>query len=121
MHRALAFGLLVLLAIPSTGEILTGTWTLRIEDLEHRSQLTASVRFSDEAAGSCMAGIWRQVIVDKQSAELIKVMQNPEVRESFSKLGMQAASNTPDELGILTKTELAKWTKVVKEANIKPE
>ena len=62
-----------------------------------------------------------QAIVDKQSAELIKVMQNPDVRESFSKLGMQAASNTPDELGVLTKTELAKWTKVVKEANIKPE
>ena len=62
-----------------------------------------------------------QVIVDKQSAELIKVMQNPDVRESFSKLGMQAVSNTPDELGVLTKTELAKWTKVVKEANIKPE
>lgn len=62
-----------------------------------------------------------QAIVDKQSAELVKVMQNPDVRESFSKLCMQAASNTPDELGVLTKTELAKWTKVVKEANIKPE
>ena len=49
-----------------------------------------------------------QAIVDKQSAELIKVIQNPEVRESFSKLGMQSASNTPDELGVLTKTELAK-------------
>ena len=62
-----------------------------------------------------------KAIVDKQSAELIKVMQNPEVKESFAKLGMQSASNTPDELGVLTKTELAKWTKVVKEANIKPE
>ena len=62
-----------------------------------------------------------QAIVDKQSAELIKVLQNPDVRESFSKLGMQAVSNTPDELGVLTKTELAKWTKVVREANIKPE
>ena len=62
-----------------------------------------------------------QAIVDKQSAELIKVLQNPDVKESFAKLGMQSASNTPDELGALTKTELAKWTKVVKEANIKPE
>ena len=62
-----------------------------------------------------------KAIVDKQSAELIKVMENPEVKESFAKLGMQSASNTPDELGVLTKTELAKWTKVVKEANIKPE
>lgn len=62
-----------------------------------------------------------KAIVDKQSAELIQVLQNPEVKESFAKLGMQSASNTPDELGALTKTELAKWTKVVKEANIKPE
>lgn len=59
--------------------------------------------------------------VDKLSVELIKVLQSPEVKESFAKLGMQSASNTPDELGVLTKTELAKWTKVVKEANIKPE
>ena len=59
--------------------------------------------------------------VDKLSVELVKVLQNPEVKESFAKLGMQSASNTPDELGALTKTELAKWTKVVKEANIKPE
>ena len=62
-----------------------------------------------------------KAIVDKQSAELIKVMQNPEVKESFAKLGMQASTNTPDELGVLLKTELAKWTKVVKDANIKPE
>ncbi len=62
-----------------------------------------------------------KAIVDRQSAELIKVMQNPEVKESFAKLGMQSAINTPEELGVLTKTELAKWTKVVKEANIKPE
>ena len=62
-----------------------------------------------------------KAIVDKQSAELIKVMQNPEVKESFAKLGMQAATNSPDELGVLLKTELAKWTKVVKDANIKPE
>ena len=62
-----------------------------------------------------------KAIVDKQSAELIKVMQNPEVIESFARLGMQPATNTPDELGVLLKTELAKWTKVVKDANIKPE
>lgn len=62
-----------------------------------------------------------KAIVDKQSAELAKVMQNPEVKESFARLGMQPATNTPDELGVLLKTELAKWTKVVKDANIKPE
>ena len=48
-------------------------------------------------------------------------MQNPEVIESFARLGMQPATNTPDELGVLLKSELAKWTKVVKDANIKPE
>ena len=60
-------------------------------------------------------------IVEKQNAELIKVMQHPEVKESFARLGMQPSTNTPEELGSLLKTELAKWTKVVKDANIKPE
>ena len=103
---------------------------LGIASAERHADLPDLPTIQEQGVNGYLTTIWvafflpaktPQAIVDKQSAELIKVIQNPEVRESFSKLGMQAVSNTPDELGVLTKTELAKWTKVVKEANIKPE
>jgi hypothetical protein len=46
------------------GENLTGAWTLRIGDMEHREVAVATIRFSDEPARSCMAGNWKRVIVD---------------------------------------------------------
>ena len=35
--------------------------------------------------------------------------------------GLDATPSTPHELGELVKTELAKWSKVIKAAGIKPE
>jgi tripartite-type tricarboxylate transporter receptor subunit TctC len=49
------------------------------------------------------------------------ILQKPEVRERFSKLGMQAVSSSPQELEALLQQELAQWRRVVRDANIKPE
>ena len=49
------------------------------------------------------------------------ILQKPEVRERFSKLGMQAVSTSPQELEALLQQELAQWRRVVRDANIKPE
>jgi tripartite-type tricarboxylate transporter receptor subunit TctC len=49
------------------------------------------------------------------------VMQRTDVRERFDALGMQAVSSSPTDLARLLRTELAQWTRVVKEAGIKPE
>jgi tripartite-type tricarboxylate transporter receptor subunit TctC len=52
---------------------------------------------------------------------LAGVMQRPEVRERFGSLGMQAVTSSPADLSKLLRDELAQWTRVVKEAGIKPE
>ena len=60
-------------------------------------------------------------IVDKMNQDLRTIMQRADVRERFNKLGMQAVTSSTQELDSLLKQELAQWSRVVREANIKPE
>jgi tripartite-type tricarboxylate transporter receptor subunit TctC len=62
-----------------------------------------------------------KAMVDKFNADLNRVLANPEVKEKFARIGMQAAPGTPDELAATLRADLARWTKLVKDANIKVE
>ena len=61
------------------------------------------------------------VIADKFRADLVKVMQDPEVKEKFALLGVDAISGTPEQFGAYLKSETAKYTKLIKDAGIKAE
>jgi tripartite-type tricarboxylate transporter receptor subunit TctC len=43
------------------------------------------------------------------------------VAERFAGLGMEPVANTPAQMAEFNKAEVAKWAKIVKEANIKAE
>ena len=60
-------------------------------------------------------------IVARINAALLKVLQRPEVKERFTTLGVSALGGTPDEFAAFIRDDFAKWTKVIKDANIKPE
>jgi tripartite-type tricarboxylate transporter receptor subunit TctC len=62
-----------------------------------------------------------KIVADKFRADLVKVMQDPEVKEKFAMLGVDAMSGTPEQLGAYIKAETAKYAKLVKEANIQAE
>ena len=62
-----------------------------------------------------------KVIADKFRADLVKVMQDPEVKEKFAALGVEALSSTPAEFGAYIKSETAKYAKLSKDAGIKGE
>jgi tripartite-type tricarboxylate transporter receptor subunit TctC len=62
-----------------------------------------------------------KAIVDKLNADLNTVLANPEVKDKFAKIGMQPAPGTPDELAATLRADLARWTKVARDANIKAE
>lgn len=59
-----------------------------------------------------------QAIVDRLHAEIMKIMQTPEVRERLKTLGMQPSTMTPAELGAYQRAEVDKWAKVIKAAGI---
>lgn len=53
---------------PKPDQGLGGLWTLRIRDLNHREVSVATIRFTGEAAPSCMGGNWKRVIVESITA-----------------------------------------------------
>ena len=57
----------------------------------------------------------------RMSAELAKVLKQPDVQKRFDEQGVTAGDMTPPQLAAFIKTETAKWTKVAKESGAKAE
>src|SRR2546430_11694852 len=62
-----------------------------------------------------------KAIAEKFRSDLVKVMQDPEVKEKFANLGVEAVISTPAEFGAYIKSETAKYAKLIKDAGIKGE
>ena len=60
-------------------------------------------------------------VVQKLNTELNGVLKNKEVREKFGRLGMQVSPGTPEELNVRLHADVARWSSVVRDANIKAE
>jgi tripartite-type tricarboxylate transporter receptor subunit TctC len=57
--------------------------------------------------------------VSRLHAEAAKALRRPEVRERLLVLGAEPGGNTPAEFTAFIQAEAAKWSKVVREANIR--
>jgi tripartite-type tricarboxylate transporter receptor subunit TctC len=66
------------------------------------------------------AGTPREVI-DKLNAATQKVIAQAAVKEKFAGLGAETVGGTPEEFGAYIKEDFAKWTRIVKDANVKVE
>jgi len=60
-------------------------------------------------------------VIDKLNAEVLRVFRLPEVGERLKTLGLEAVLSSPEELAAYQASEIAKWTKVVKESGAKAE
>ena len=60
-------------------------------------------------------------IVDRLHGEIARTIANPKLAQVLTNMGLQPASNTPDEFRALIKLEIEKWGKVIKAAGIKGE
>jgi tripartite-type tricarboxylate transporter receptor subunit TctC len=60
-------------------------------------------------------------IVTRLQAEVSRALQTPEVQERLAADGAEPVGSTPAEFAALIKTELDKWAKVARAANIRPE
>jgi tripartite-type tricarboxylate transporter receptor subunit TctC len=60
-------------------------------------------------------------IVARLHAEIVKALQSPEIRNRLEAEGSELGGISPAEFAQLIRAEIAKWTRVVKEANIKVE
>ena len=57
-------------------------------------------------------------IVDKLNREIVAVMKDPDTAKKFAAQGADVVTGSPEQLGTLVQSELAKWGKFIKEAKI---
>jgi tripartite-type tricarboxylate transporter receptor subunit TctC len=60
-------------------------------------------------------------VIAKLNTEINNVLQQPAIGAQLIKLGMQPTSGTPERFDALIKSELARWSRVVTAAKIKPD
>jgi len=62
----------------------------------------------------------REIIV-RLNVELMKMLQRPDVRARFAAEGIEALGSTPEEFGTYIKSEIERWSRVIKAAHVRPE
>jgi len=60
-------------------------------------------------------------VVDKLYAGMRRILRDPANQERFASLGLEIIASTPDEFRTAIASEIERWAKVVKDANIKAE
>jgi tripartite-type tricarboxylate transporter receptor subunit TctC len=71
--------------------------------------------------GILTTGRTPRAIVNRLSTELQHVLADPATREAIQRQGITPDPNTADEFAALIRSDIAKWTKVVRAAGIKAE
>jgi tripartite-type tricarboxylate transporter receptor subunit TctC len=60
-------------------------------------------------------------IVERLNAEMNTILADPAVRERFYGLGFEVTGGTPSEFTAVMQSESARWSKVIRDANVKAE
>jgi tripartite-type tricarboxylate transporter receptor subunit TctC len=60
-------------------------------------------------------------IITRLNTELVKILAAPEIRTQFAGQGVEPGGDRPEEFAALIRDDFNKWSKLIKEAKIKPE
>ncbi|MFN0160136.1 MAG: Bug family tripartite tricarboxylate transporter substrate binding protein [Burkholderiales bacterium] len=84
--------------------------------------------FSESGMAGFTAGSWTMTlapagtpadIVNRLSSETARAIRSPALKERIEGLGVIPVGNTPDEAAAFLRAEVAKWGKIIREANVK--
>jgi tripartite-type tricarboxylate transporter receptor subunit TctC len=60
-------------------------------------------------------------IIAKLNTEVNRLLKDPATIDTLTKQGLQPTGGSPDDLAKLTKTDLERWSKVIRDAKIQPD
>ena len=60
-------------------------------------------------------------VIERMNAEINKIIQTPEGRDSMLKFGLLATGSTPEELADVIRKDTPRWGEVIKKGNIKAQ
>jgi tripartite-type tricarboxylate transporter receptor subunit TctC len=76
---------------------------------------------SDTLQGLLVPAGTPKAVVLRLHSDVAKILAQPDVRERVVGLGFDVVASTPEQFAAQIRSEIAKWSKVVKEAGIKVE
>jgi tripartite-type tricarboxylate transporter receptor subunit TctC len=88
--------------VPTVGETLPGFNVLSIN-------------------GIVAAGATPRELVRRISGDFRKLLREPDTARRLEELGIEPVGNSPEEFGAFIKSEIERWTRVAKAANVKME
>jgi tripartite-type tricarboxylate transporter receptor subunit TctC len=62
-----------------------------------------------------------KAVIDKLNRDIVTLLKEPEVVQRFRNQGVEVAASTPEQFGALVRSEITKWTQLIREANIRIE
>ncbi len=62
-----------------------------------------------------------RAVIDRVNADVVRIMQTKDMSERLQGMGMNVVASSPEQLATHVNSEIARWGRVVKEANIKVE
>jgi tripartite-type tricarboxylate transporter receptor subunit TctC len=71
--------------------------------------------------GIVAAGGTPRELAHRISADFRKLLREPDTARRLGELGIEPVGNSPEEFGAFIKSEIARWTRVAKAANVKME
>jgi tripartite-type tricarboxylate transporter receptor subunit TctC len=60
-------------------------------------------------------------IINRLNQELVRIIRTPEITAQIRQVGADVIASSPDETGTLIRTDLKKYTEVIKKLDIKME
>ena len=115
-------------SLPAMGFIKTGRARALCVTGSERSPIMPDLPPCAEAVPGLVAVNWWGVfmpagtpkaITDKFHTDLVRVMQDADVKKKFADLGVEAIHSTPEQFTAFMKSETAKYSKLIQEAGIK--
>jgi tripartite-type tricarboxylate transporter receptor subunit TctC len=113
------------------GQIKAGTVTpIAVTGLKPSALLPGVPTVSETGAPGFEVNVWfgmqvpaatPKAIVDQINRQLAAIFREPDITKRFTDAGVEVVASTPEEFSALLKSEVAKWGKVVEDANIKIE
>jgi tripartite-type tricarboxylate transporter receptor subunit TctC len=92
-----------------------------LPDVPTMEEAGAPEQEAETLTGLVVPAATPRAVVELLHREIVKIVALPEVQERLTGLGFVPVANSPDEFAARIRTEMPKWAKVIREANIKGE
>jgi tripartite-type tricarboxylate transporter receptor subunit TctC len=115
-------------SLPAMSHIRAGKLRALCVTGTQRYELLPEPPLCQEAAPGLVAVNWwgvlypagtSRAIVDKLHADTVKALADADVKKRFADLGVETVSSSPAEFAAFIRTEMDKYAKLIREANIK--